>query len=230
MKQKDEIKDCCIQITENVEKKGFFWGIVFGLIPHTFCILLVLFSIIGASFGAVYFQKIFRIPHLFQYLILLSVVFASISAALYLSKINGLNFGGIKLKWRYLTVLFATTMAVNLLIFYVVLPVVLNRGNNDKGSSQKAVASENNVQIVRMTQYAGGYQPKEFTIKRGMPVKWVIDSKAPDTCSGSIRIAKLGINKELQRGENIIEFTPTDKGEIKFSCVMGMYSGKFIVD
>ena len=226
---KQEIKDCCVQVPENGEKKGFLWGILFGILPHTFCILFVLFSIIGASFGAVYFQKLFRIPHLFQYLILLSFVFASISAAIYLKRINGLSFRGIKLKWRYLTILLTTTVAVNLLIFYVVLPVALSHGNKSD-NNQAAVASENNVQVVRMTQYAGGYQPKEFTIKKGVPVKWIIDSKAPDTCSGSIRIAKLGINKDLQKGENMIEFTPTERGEIKFSCVMGMYSGKFVVD
>jgi plastocyanin domain-containing protein len=40
---------------------------------------------------------------------------------------------------------------------------------------------------------------------------------------------KYGISKSLRAGENIITFTPTQTGEIPFSCSMGMYRGKFIV-
>lgn len=228
MKQK-QIKDCCAQIPKENEKKGLFLGILFGILPHTFCILFVLFSVIGASFGAVYFQKLFRVPHLFQYLIALSFVFATMSAIFYLKRINGLNFAGLKLKWRYLIILFAIIIAVNLLIFYVILPAALNRGVPTE-NGQAAAVSENNIQVVRMNQYAGGYQPKEFTVKKGVPVKWIIDSKAPDTCAGAILVPDLKIQKFLERGENVIEFAPEKKGEIKFSCFMGMYRGKFIVN
>lgn len=91
------------------------------------------------------------------------------------------------------------------------------------------VTLENGVQVVKMDQLAGGYKPNSFTIKKGIPVKWVINSKKSDSCSASILAPKIGVKKFLESGENIIEFTPKEVGEIKFSCSMGMYTGKFIV-
>ena len=91
------------------------------------------------------------------------------------------------------------------------------------------VQSAKEPQIIRMTQSANGYSPNIFTIKKGQPVKWIITSTNPFTCASSIMMRAYGINRGLKKGENIIEFTPTKVGEIKFSCTMGMYTGKFIV-
>ncbi|OGY49550.1 MAG: hypothetical protein A3B89_01715 [Candidatus Buchananbacteria bacterium RIFCSPHIGHO2_02_FULL_40_13] len=91
------------------------------------------------------------------------------------------------------------------------------------------VQSVREPQIIRMTQGANGYSPNVFTIKKGQPVKWIITSTDPFTCASSIMIREYGLSRGLKKGENIIEFTPTKAGEIKFSCTMGMYTGKFIV-
>jgi len=88
---------------------------------------------------------------------------------------------------------------------------------------------ENGTQVVRMTQSASGYSPNKFTVKKGIPVKWVIDGQEPFSCSSSIVIPSLNISKKLVRGENTIEFTPTETGPLKFSCSMGMYMGVFNV-
>ncbi|OIP99797.1 hypothetical protein AUK40_00425 [Candidatus Wirthbacteria bacterium CG2_30_54_11] len=91
------------------------------------------------------------------------------------------------------------------------------------------VVIKDGVQVVSMTQIASGYKPNKFTIQKGIPVKWVIDSKDPYSCASSLVASKIGVRKSLTKGENIIEFTPKETGEIKFSCSMGMYNGKFIV-
>lgn len=96
-------------------------------------------------------------------------------------------------------------------------------------NSTPLVKMENGVQIVEMTQDTYGYKPNQFTIRKGVLVKWIIDSKDTSSCSSSILASKLNIRQFLKTGENIIEFTPTDLGEIKFSCSMGMYTGKFTV-
>ena len=80
-----------------------------------------------------------------------------------------------------------------------------------------------------MKQLANGYSPNKFTIKKGIPVKWVITSEEPYSCASSIVISKMGISKKLVKGENIIEFTPTEEGALKFSCSMGMFTGVFNV-
>lgn len=85
------------------------------------------------------------------------------------------------------------------------------------------------VQIVNMTENSGGYAPNKFTIKKGVPVKWVIDAKAPYSCASSLVVPSLSIRKTLKTGENVIEFTPNEAGRIPFSCSMGMYTGSFNV-
>ena len=81
------------------------------------------------------------------------------------------------------------------------------------------------VQEIRMTQYGSGYDPKFFIVKKNVKVRWVINSTNPYSCASSLVVPKYRISKYLEKGENIIEFTPTEVGEIHFSCSMGMYRG-----
>ena len=85
------------------------------------------------------------------------------------------------------------------------------------------------VQEVRMTQHGRGYSPNVLTVQKGKTVKWVINSTDPYTCASALIMPKFGINELLRKGENVILFTPTEVGEVPFSCSMGMYRGKFIV-
>lgn len=91
------------------------------------------------------------------------------------------------------------------------------------------VSLENGVQVVHMIEADGGYSPKQFTIKKDVPVRWVIDGQAPYSCASTILLPKLNIRKNLVAGENTINFTPTEVGKLSFSCSMGMYTGAFNV-
>lgn len=84
-------------------------------------------------------------------------------------------------------------------------------------------------QEVRMDQEAGGYRPNRFTVRRGVPVRWIITSLNQYTCAAYINMPSQGISQPLRLGENIIQFTPEQVGEIPFSCSMGMYRGRFQV-
>jgi sulfite exporter TauE/SafE/copper chaperone CopZ len=92
--------------------------------------------------------------------------------------------------------------------------------------SQKPVA---NVQVINMTQKDFSYIPNRFTIKKGVPVEWRINSTNPYTCASTIVIPALGIKKTLELGDNLVHFTTPNTGLLKFTCVMGMYSGYFNV-
>lgn len=96
-------------------------------------------------------------------------------------------------------------------------------------ASDTTVQRQGNVQIVKMTQSAYGYEPNTFTIVKGVPVKWIINSTDPNTCASSIISSKIGVRQNLHPGENVIEFTPKETGTIPFSCMMGMYRGSFAV-
>lgn len=104
-----------------------------------------------------------------------------------------------------------------------------SKNNNKVLANDPNVKIENGVQIIRMNQLSTGYSPKNFIIKKGIPAKWIINSKDPGSCAASLYSQKLNVRKYLNSGENIIEFTPTEIGKIPFSCSMGMYRGWFDV-
>lgn len=88
---------------------------------------------------------------------------------------------------------------------------------------------KNGVQVATMTANNKGYSPNSFTVKAGVPVKWVINGEAIYGCQGVLVSPKIAVNKTLAQGQNVIEFTPKEKGVIPFSCTMGMYTGQFVV-
>jgi sulfite exporter TauE/SafE/copper chaperone CopZ len=88
---------------------------------------------------------------------------------------------------------------------------------------------ENGKQIIKMDVVASGYVPNYFSVKKGIPVKWVVNGKNVFGCQGYFVVPNLDIQKALEPGENIIEFTPKESGFINFSCGMGMYRGRIEV-
>ena len=111
---------------------------------------------------------------------------------------------------------------------YNLTGITLAKNNSVQKETRLDSRIENGVQIVEMTQ-AVGYSPNRLIIKKDIPVKWLINSTNPYTCSSYLVVPSLGISKALQEGNNVIEFTPTKTGTIKFTCSMGMYSGYFNV-
>ena len=92
------------------------------------------------------------------------------------------------------------------------------------------VKMENGIQVVRMEQNAQGYYPNVFTVKKDIPVKWIVKSVYPYSCASSLVVQKLNIRASLTEKEQVFNFSPKESGEIPFSCSMGMYSGTIIVE
>lgn len=97
------------------------------------------------------------------------------------------------------------------------------------GVKDPNVTIQNGVQVVRMIQDTDGYTPNTFTIRKGIPVKWIVTSRNVTTCAAAISFPKFGIRRGLSLGENVFEFTPTETGSFRFSCLMGMFAGAFTV-
>lgn len=93
------------------------------------------------------------------------------------------------------------------------------------GNSQGTGTPSQDAQVVRITQKANGYFPTTISVKKGRPVKLIIDSEDSYTCAASLLIPKVGVRKTLTPGENVVEFIPEKSGPIPFSCSMGMYRG-----
>jgi hypothetical protein len=120
------MKDCCQPAEENNHKKGLRTGILSGILPHSFCILFILFSVLGATGATALIKNFLIIPHFFFLLVVISLLFTTASAILYLHKANSLSLAKIKTKWKYLTILYTTTIATNLIIIFVLFPWAAN--------------------------------------------------------------------------------------------------------
>jgi sulfite exporter TauE/SafE/copper chaperone CopZ len=98
-------------------------------------------------------------------------------------------------------------------------------------TSQKTVAftqpieQKDGYQIIRMSVDNKGYSPREFTVKEGQEVKWIVNGKTNFGCQTVLTAPQLGVSKYIQLGDNVITFTPKQSGDINFSCEMGMYQG-----
>lgn len=143
-----------------------------------------------------------------------------------------LGIGGLAsiFKGRKARVFFATTGLAVILLGWVNISNGSQLVSQGKalGVASGAIASLG-VQEIKMTQSGSGYSPNTFTVEKGKKVRWIITSTAPFSCASSLVVPKYNISKGLVKGENIIEFTPAETGEVPFSCSMGMYRGKFTV-
>ena len=75
-----------------------------------------------------------------------------------------------------------------------------------------------------------GFEPNTLTVKAGVPVRWIIQGDQVSGCTSRIVVPSFEISKNISYGENVVSFMPVQKGEIAFSCGMGMVRGKFIVE
>lgn len=90
------------------------------------------------------------------------------------------------------------------------------------GAAVQAQTEQTEVQEVYSKANYGSFDG--ITVKAGVPVRWHLEVPAGklNGCNNAITIPQYGIEKELQEGDNIIEFTPTETGTVPFSCWMGM--------
>ena len=118
-------KSCC---GPKKEYKGNnpLTGLAYGLFPHIGCIAFIIASILGVTILMQFFRPFLMNRYIFHYLILLSVVFATISSLFYLRKNKCLCWSGIKRKKGYLSIMYGSTIGINLLLFLVVFPLTAN--------------------------------------------------------------------------------------------------------
>lgn len=95
--------------------------------------------------------------------------------------------------------------------------------------SDSMATTNNGYQEIRMEVNRYGWSPDKFVLKKGVPVKWIIQGKEINGCNNAIQVPKLGLEFDIKKGEQVIEFTPEKEGVIPWSCWMGMIPGTFIV-
>ena len=85
------------------------------------------------------------------------------------------------------------------------------------------------IQVVTTTLSPGAYEP--INVQAGIPVQWNIraEQRSINGCNNKIIIPAYNIEKKLEPGDNIIEFTPSESGKVAFSCWMGMIRSQISV-
>jgi len=77
----------------------------------------------------------------------------------------------------------------------------------------------------------GAYNPSIVKVKAGMPVLLHFVRQEDTSCSRFVTFDGLKIRKDLKAfAMTDVEFIPKKTGEVPFSCDMGMYHGKIIIE
>lgn len=101
---------------------------------------------------------------------------------------------------------------------------------SSKNETELQFSDDGSKRVVKMNIGYYGFEPQVINLKKGVPVKWIIDGTGSTGCTNKIIVPSLNISKKINSGDNIVEFTPTESGVIPFSCWMGMVRGKFLVE
>ena len=131
------------------------------------------------------------------------------------------------MKFKNKKILILITILIALAI--IILIATESASKPIENSTDQSVTLENGFQVVHMTESATGYLPNSFTIKKGIPVRWEIESTPGRTCADVLIVPSYKIREFLKPGSNVLEFTPTQTGQIPFSCSMRMFTGSFNV-
>lgn len=99
-----------------------------------------------------------------------------------------------------------------------------------KKTGKKAEETESGIQEA-MIVVKGGYTPDVIVVKKGKPVRLNFHRKETASCSERVVIPEFGKSALLPTNEVVsVEFTPDKEGEYGFSCQIGMFKGKIIVE
>jgi uncharacterized protein len=99
-------------------------------------------------------------------------------------------------------------------------------------NSDKRVASsvKENYQTIQL-DIDYNFVQREFTIKKGVPTKFIINAIRVTGCSNEVIVPQFNLKTgKLKNGDRVVlEFTPEKTGVIRYACWMNMITGRIIV-
>jgi plastocyanin domain-containing protein len=118
------------------------------------------------------------------------------------------------------------------LILLVALGAIIFVGSGSKSASVESgtVAAQDmgSYQKVVLGIKNGNYYPNTISVEAGKPVRFYLDESVQG-CYRSLVIPAFNVRQSLRTSSDYVEFNPSDKGEFKFSCSMGMGHGILVV-
>jgi plastocyanin domain-containing protein len=83
----------------------------------------------------------------------------------------------------------------------------------------------------QMVLVKGGYIPDVIVIERGKPVRLNFVRQESASCSEMVLLPAFNKSAKLPEGQMVaVEFLPMEPGEYEFTCQMGMFRGRLIVE
>lgn len=143
-----EVNSCCEPVDYSGAKKGFWPGLFMGLLPHSACLLFIIFTILGTTALSAFFRPLLANKLSFYILIIFSLVLTTIAALIYLRRSGALSKSGLKRKWKYLLTLYGVTIVVNLTLMLIIFPALANWRVGPSSSASLAEAVKNSSQFA----------------------------------------------------------------------------------
>ncbi len=99
-----------------------------------------------------------------------------------------------------------------------------------RGGGARAVVGTDGVQQVAIV-VRGHYQPATIVARRGVPLRLLFDRQEDDPCSDRVIFSDFQQERWLAPfATTPVQFIPTRSGEFLFTCTLGMYQGRLVVE
>ncbi len=94
----------------------------------------------------------------------------------------------------------------------------------------RAVTGSDGVQEMTIV-VRGHYRPATIVARRGVPLRLLFDRQEDDPCSERVIFSDFQQERWLAPfATTSVQFIPTRSGEFLFTCAMGMYQGRLVVE
>ena len=106
---------------------------------------------------------------------------------------------------------------------------ILPRDSEQIAVNAAVARIEGETQIVNSHIYPSAYEP--IIVQQDLPVKWILEAGSGDItgCNNAIVSRDFKIRQNLKEGETVVEFTPEEPGNYRFTCWMGMITSNILV-
>lgn len=98
------------------------------------------------------------------------------------------------------------------------------------GETNAASADGVPAGAIKIDVTSNGFEPSQVSVARGQTVKLAFNRKDDGNCGSEVVFTKLNVKKDLPAGKTtVVEITPTEAGDLAFTCGMDMLKGKLVV-
>ena len=110
----------------------------------------------------------------------------------------------------------------------LILGLALGACGEDSSAPDESAASEGARFEIEVGD--SGYDPAEVRATAGEPLTLVFTRVTDEGCGQELVIASQDIRRDLPLNEPVsVTFTPSESGDLRFTCGMDMYDGTIVV-